>query len=149
MPPAEDRPFAPADPRGHYDGSVTTTQTEGTVSDVMLREPKTLSADVTVDEARRALEHSSVKVLLLVDGDRFGGALTSIPAGADADGEALAFADDSVVIVRPDTPVAEALERLEERSSGRMIVLEGDRLVGLVCLASDGERFCGVPTSET
>jgi CBS domain-containing protein len=115
----------------------------------MLREPKTLSADVTVDEARRALEHSSVKVLLLVDGDRFGGAVTSIPAGADAEGEALAFADDSVVSVRPDTPVAEALERLEERSSGRMIVLEGDRLVGLVCLASDGERFCGVPMSET
>ena len=149
MPPAEDRPFAPADPRGHYDGRVTTTQTEGTVSDVMLREPKTLSAGVTVAEARQALEHASVKVLLLVDGDRFGGALTSIPAGADADGEALAFADDSVVIVRPDTPVSEALERLEERSSGRMIVLEGDRLVGLVCLASDGERFCGVPTSET
>jgi CBS domain-containing protein len=128
---------------------VTTTQSERTVADVMLREPKTQRADVTVAGARQALEHASVKVLLLVDGERFAGAVTSIPAGARADEKALAFADDSVVVVPPETPVAEALERLETRASGRMIVLDGDRLVGLVCLASDGERFCGVPTPGT
>jgi hypothetical protein len=29
-----------------------------------------------------------------------------------------------------------------------MIVLDGGRLVGLVCLTSDGESFCGVPAPE-
>jgi hypothetical protein len=28
-----------------------------------------------------------------------------------------------------------------------MIVLDGDRLVGLVCLASDGVRICGLPVA--
>lgn len=127
---------------------MATTQTEQTVSEVMLPRPKTLAADVTVADARAAFANASVKVLLLVDGERFSGAVTEVPVDADPAGSALAFADESVVIVRPDTPVSEALARLDERASGRMIVLDGEHLVGLVCLASDGERFCGVPGTD-
>ena len=60
-----------------------TTQTERTVADVMLRQPKKLPADVTVAEARAALERASMKMLLLVDGDRFYGAVTTIPDNAE------------------------------------------------------------------
>ena len=60
-------------------------QPETTVSDVMLRRPKTLPADVTVADAQKAFEHASVKMLLLVEGDRFRGAVTAIPTDADPD----------------------------------------------------------------
>ena len=114
----------------------------------MLRQPKTLPADVTVLDARNALEHASVKMLLLVDGSRFHGAVTEIPADADPGEPAIRFASESTPTAKEDTPVSEALERIEHRPSGRLVVLDGDRLVGLVCLTSDGTDFCGVPSAS-
>ncbi len=116
---------------------------EVTVSDVMLRRPKTLPADVTVADARAALEHASVQMLLLVDGDRFYGAVTSIPDDAAPQVPAVGYVDTSAPVVAEDTPVADALQRLEHRPNGRLPVLDGDELVGLVCLAKDGVTFCG------
>src|SRR4029450_3138575 len=109
----------------------------------MLRHPKTLGADATVAEARTALESQSTHMLLLVDGEGFRGAVTAIPADADADEPGLGFVDPSAPIVTEDTPVSAALARLESRASGRLIVLDGERLAGLVCLAKDGVTFCG------
>jgi CBS domain-containing protein len=114
----------------------------------MVRRPKTLPADVTVADARKAFESSSVKMLLLVEGDRFRGAVTAIPAEADPEELALTFVDESPVTVTADMPTAEALARLDSKPNGRMIVLEEERLAGLVCLTSDGERFCGSPTAS-
>ena len=116
-----------------------------TISDVMLEAPKTLPADVTVADARRVLERSSVQILLLVDGDRFRGAVTTIPDDASPGEPALRYRDDSPPSATGSTPVSEALALLEERAHGRIVVLDGDRLAGLVCLTADGERFCGSP----
>ena len=116
---------------------------EQTVGDVMLRRPKTLPADVTVAEAATALESQSVKMLLLVDGVRFRGAVTAIPDDADPTEQAIGFAEDAPTVVTSDTPVSEALELLEHRPNGRIVVLDGEELAGLVCLATDGVRFCG------
>jgi CBS domain-containing protein len=124
---------------------MATAHPEATVADVMLREPKTLAADATVAEARQALATQSTHMLLLVDDDRFRGAVTAIPADADPDEPALAFVDASAPLVTEDTPVSEALARLDQRPSGRLVVLDGDRLAGLVCLAKDGVTFCGTP----
>jgi CBS domain-containing protein len=121
---------------------------EPTVAEVMLRQPKTLPADVTVVEARNALEHASVKMLLLVDGSRFHGAVTEIPADADPSDPAIRFASESTPTATEETPVSEALERIGHKPSGRLVVLDGDRLVGLVCLTSDGSDFCGVPSAS-
>jgi CBS domain-containing protein len=120
---------------------------EATVAEVMLRHPKTLAADATVAEARTALESQSTHMLLLVDGERFRGAVTAIPADADPDEPALGFVDPSALLVTEDTPVSTALARLEHRPSGRLVVLDGERLAGLVCLAKDGVTFCGTPGS--
>jgi CBS domain-containing protein len=111
----------------------------------MVRRPKTLPADVTVADARKAFESSSVKMLLLVEGDRFRGAVTAIPAEADPEELALTFVDESPVTVTADMPASEALARLDHKPNGRMIVLDEERLAGLVCLTSDGQRFCGSP----
>jgi len=121
-----------------------TNQTGQTVADVMIRRPKTLAADVTVAEARTALEHASVKMLLLVDGSRFYGAVTTIPDDAEDDAAAIGFADESPPTATKDMPVSTALERLGRRPSGRMVVLDGEDLAGLVCLTTDGMGFCGV-----
>jgi CBS domain-containing protein len=120
---------------------------EATVADVMLRRPKTLTAAATVAEAREALESQSTHMLLLVDGNRFRGAVTAIPSDAAPDEPALAFVDASARVVTEDMPLSKALSRLERRPSGRLVVLDGDRLVGLVCLAKDGVTFCGTPGS--
>jgi len=121
------------------------TPHETTVGDVMVRRPKTLPADITVADARKAFENASVKVLLLVEGDRFRGAVTAIPAEADPTESALTFVDESPVTVTADMPASEALARLDYKPNGRMIVLDEERLAGLVCLTSDGEQFCGSP----
>lgn len=118
---------------------------ERTISDVMLKAPKTLPADVTVADARRALESSSIEMLLLVDGDRFSGAVTGIPDDAAPEEPALRYREGSPPSATEDTPVSEALALLDDRSHGRIVVLDGDRLAGLVCLTADGERFCGTP----
>jgi CBS domain-containing protein len=126
---------------------VAIAQPEATVADVMLRHPKKLSADATVADARTALESQSTHMVLLVDGDRFRGAVTAIPAEADPGEPALGFVDPSAPVVTEDTPVSTALARLEHRPSGRLVVLDGQRLAGLVCLAKDGVTFCGTPGS--
>jgi len=113
----------------------------------MLRRPKTLPADVTVGDARGAFENQSVQMLLLVDGDRFRGAVTAIPANAEPDEPVLDFVDTSAPVVTEDMSVSDALVRLEHRPSGRLVVLDGETLVGLVCLAKDGVTFCGIPGS--
>ena len=122
-------------------------QPEPTVADVMLRKPKTLPADVTVADARSAFENQSVQMLLLVDGDRFRGAVTAIPADAGPDEPVVDFVDLSAPVVSEDMSVSDALARLEHRRSGRLVVLDGEALVGLVCLAKDGVTFCGFPGS--
>jgi CBS domain-containing protein len=111
----------------------------------MVRRPKTLPADVTVADARTAFENASVKMLLLVEGDRFRGAVTAIPPEAALEELALTYVDESPVTVTADMPAAEALARLDHKPNGRMIVLDDERLAGLVCLTSDGERFCEAP----
>lgn len=130
-----------------YDPPVAIAHPEATVAEVMLRHPKTLAAEATVAEARRALESQSTHMVLLVDGERFRGAVTAIPADADPAGPALGFVDGSAPVVTEDTPVSAALARLEHRPSGRLVVLDGERLAGLVCLAKDGVTFCGTPGS--
>jgi CBS domain-containing protein len=120
-----------------------TTQTERRVADVMLRHPKTLPADVTVAEARAALDRASTKMLLLVDGRRFYGAVTTIPDDAERDAPAISFADDSPPTATEEMAASEALEVLDHRPNGRLVVLDGQDLAGLVCLTNDGMDFCG------
>jgi len=115
----------------------------------MLRKPKTLAADATVADARSAFANQSVQMLLLVEDTRFRGAVTAIPEDAAPDAPAVGFVDPSAPVVTQDQPVSEALAGLERRASGRLVVLDGDELVGLVCLAKDGLTFCGTPGSTS
>ncbi len=126
---------------------MSVTPSSKTVADVMVRRPKTLAADATVADARSALENSSVKLLLLVDGGRFRGAVSKIPADADPRDAVLTYADAEPPVATPDVTVSAALDRLEHKPSGRLVVLDDQELLlGLVCLTTDGKGFCGTPT---
>src|SRR5262245_58142462 len=117
-----------------------------TVADVMVRRPKTLPADVTVAEARTALEYEKVKILLLVDGTRFEATISRIPSEAAPDEPAVRYADAAPPLISESSSVADALEVLDHRANGRLVVVDEERtLRGLVCLTSDGQEFCGIP----
>src|SRR5262245_3710890 len=98
-----------------------------TVADVMVRRPKTLPADVTVAEARTALEYEKVKILLLVDGTRFEATISGIPSEAAPDEPAVRYADAAPPLISESSSVADALEVLDHRANGRLVVVDEER----------------------
>jgi CBS domain-containing protein len=113
------------------------------VTDVMLSAPKTVPPGATVAEVRELLTRPSVQMLLIADGDRFCGALTTLPDDADDDAPALAFADTQPESLAPSATAEEAFARTAAHPDRRVVVLDDDRLVGLVCLDETRTRFCG------
>lgn len=122
---------------------IETAQPEVAV-DLMLRDPKTLSADATVAEVRELLANPKVQMVLLAVGTAFEGAVTAIPADAEPAEPALAYADVSASTISPDAPAAEAFDRTAGSPTRRVIVLDEERnLLGLLCLDPSLTRFCG------
>jgi CBS domain-containing protein len=117
------------------------------VTDVMLRRPKTLPSDATVEQVRELLRNASVQMVLLADGDSFRGAITELPADAGADAAAIAFADRDPESIAPSASAETAFEVTARNPHRRVVVLDEHRtLVGLVCLNEARTRFCGVPS---
>ena len=105
---------------------------------------KVVQADETVAAARHALASSAVKLLPVLDGVRYVGAL---------DGETIEDADDDaplatlalpLVPVEPEsTRAGDALAALDAHGATRLVVVDDDdRYVGIVCLRGDRERLC-------
>ena len=117
-----------------------------TVGEVMLRRPKTLGLDATVADLRRLFEHPSVRTVLLVDGERYAGAVErdDVPATAPDSEPARAFAQFDVERVGPDVPVREVIPQLERSREGRLVVVaeDGTTLRGLLCLRGSDDAFC-------
>jgi CBS domain-containing protein len=117
------------------------------VTDVMLRNPKTLRSDATVEQVQELLRNDSVQMVLLADGDSFRGAITEIPDDAAADAAAITFADRDPESIPPSASAEAAFELTARNPYRRVVVLdEGRTLVGLVCLNEARTRFCGVPS---
>jgi Zn-dependent protease/CBS domain-containing protein len=113
------------------------------VGDVMVRDPITVPPDATLDQLADAMtpevEHSSYPV---VEGPRPIGLLPlarileaprSQWEGRRVRDFALPLA--SVVVLREDTPLAEAAVLLRGGRDGRALVVDGDRLVGLLSVS--------------
>lgn len=114
-----------------------------TAADVMVASPKTLDADVRVATAREALAADHVQMLLLTDGRRLRGAVTSIPEQADQAAPALDYADRAPETIEPTESAEVAYERASLSPHRRVVVLgSNDELLGLVCLNSTLTRFC-------
>jgi CBS domain-containing protein len=115
------------------------------VADVMLRNPKTLPGDATVEDVQAVFtEHPSVQLVLLADGQAFRGAIASLPDDAPPLAPALGFADPHPESISATETAAAAFERSARHPHRRLVVLDDDNtLVGLVCLDKTRTRFCG------
>jgi CBS domain-containing protein len=117
------------------------------VTDVMLREPKTVAWDATVEEVRAVLANPSVEFLLLAEGRRFRGAIAHIPEDADPQSPAREFADVAPELISPTESAAVAFEVTARNPQRRVVVVDDDGiLLGLVCVDRTLTRFCGVAT---
>lgn len=115
-------------------------------SDLMLREPKTLSAEASVAEVREQLASPKVQMVLLADGGTFKGAVTDVPAGASPRERALAYADAEAETISPHASADEAFERAAASPTRRVIVLDEEQgLLGLLCLNPSRTGFCQAP----
>lgn len=111
--------------------------------DLMLRDPKTLTAEASVAEVRALLANPKVQMVLLADGSTFKGAVTHIPAEASPRDRALNYVDADAETISPDASDDEAFERAAANPTRRVIVLdEDDNLLGLLCLNQNRTKFC-------
>lgn len=117
-----------------------------TVADLMIPDPKTLPAEASLADVRQAFEHSSQRLVLLVDGTAFRGAIDrdSIDAKAAAEAPAAQFATGDIPTVTPATAIADAVELLERSREPRLVVLaeDGQTLRGLLCFNRGSASFC-------
>ncbi len=114
------------------------------VADLMLRDPKTLPGDASVADVQAVLDNPRVQLVLLADGERFRGAVTEVPAGADPAAAAVDFAEPSPVTIGPTESADAAFAAAAASPHRRAIVLDDRRnLLGLLCLNKTMTRFCG------
>ena len=112
-------------------------------ADLMLRDPKTLTAEASVAEARELLANPKVQMVLLADGSAFKGAVTHIPDEASPRERAVDYVDTDTEVISPDASDDEAFERTAASPNRRVIVLdENGSLLGLLCLNKSRTDFC-------
>lgn len=120
-----------------------TTEAQRPVREVMISRPKSVQHDAAVADARRAFENQSVRVLMVLDGDRYAGELRREDVPADAAGDApvgpLMAAGEQIA---PGAALADAIAALERSGGDRLAVVDGDRLVGLVCFSRSHGHLC-------
>lgn len=129
---------------GEYQQTVMRRSLEGVrVGDVMVEDVVTVSPGLTVAElVDRYFLHFGYKGFPVLDGDRVAGivALRNVKHLDRAERERTTAGQLMVEIgdgdrVRPDVSLAEALQKMAEQGTGRLLVMEGDRLVGILTKA--------------
>jgi CBS domain-containing protein len=115
------------------------------VADLMLRDPRTVTSQTTVAEARGAFANPRERMLLVTDDGRFTGAVPRALVTDDLDAAMTlgSLLDAATPRVAPGDSAGRALELLEADQSERLPVVEADgTLVGLVCFNRNRGVFC-------
>ena len=95
-----------------------------TVADVMMPQPHTNSGDESIADARTKLSKSSVKLLVVVDGERFTGTVGRDDLPAEDDGDLASIARDDGPRLAPDDSVEQALELHRTTGAERIPVVD-------------------------
>lgn len=116
----------------------------GAVRDWMTREPSTVQEDCPVRLALARMRREEIRHLLVLDGDRLTGIVSSRDAGrlvSEAEGApglsrpVCTIMTEDPVTVAPEADVIMASRLLLERRIGALPVREGDRIVGVFTTA--------------
>jgi CBS domain-containing protein len=108
----------------------------------MVKRPKTLAADALVGDVRRLFENEHVRTALLVDGERFAGALDREDVPPDAGDAESAQGFGRFDTVPPELSAGAAVDAMLAAGTRRLVVARDGVLLGLLCLTSDLETFC-------
>jgi Zn-dependent protease/CBS domain-containing protein len=110
------------------------------VSDLMVRDPVTIDAAMTVADAiNDRFMHHGYGAYPVIDNGRVSG-LIGLSQVRDCPVEERRYKRvsdimrrlDSAIVIAPDAPVSNALRQMAEADSGRLLVMEAERLVGLL-----------------
>lgn len=115
------------------------------VAELAITDPKTLSATATVAAAREVLRDSHVHLVLLVSDGVLHGTVdrTDLLAGAPPGAAALELAQLDGRTVPAGAPVLGVHREMVASGRRRLAVVDPERrLLGLLCLRSDGRGFC-------
>jgi CBS domain-containing protein len=113
-----------------------------TVSDVMTTGPVSVTAGSTLSDVARKMREHDIGAVVVEDGGSLRGLVTGrdivvrgIAAGLDPTTTAVAeVCSAELVTVEPDDPIEAAVSSMREHSLRRLLVVEGDRVVGIVSL---------------
>jgi CBS domain-containing protein len=116
-----------------------------TAADVITVRGKELAADATVADARTLFASGSVRLIPLLDGDAYVGAVTRDDLAGALDADPISdHARSRPPITTASTSLTDALAVLNDDGGRRLVVLGDDRTtyLGLVCLHRDRQRLC-------
>jgi CBS domain-containing protein len=109
--------------------------------DVMTPNPRTLDSNATVQDAARVMRDADTGVVPIVENGKPVGLITDrdIVVRGVADGAAPTrpvreLATDTLVTAEPDISTSEAAELMGQHQVRRLLVCEGDRLVGVASI---------------
>lgn len=112
------------------------------VRDVMTKDPVALARTVTAADAARAMRDSDIGAVVVLDGETACGIVTdrditvrAVAEGADPSTvELSSICTKNPSTISPDASLDEALALMRREDIRRLLVVEGDRPVGIVSL---------------
>jgi CBS domain-containing protein len=109
--------------------------------DVMTPNPRTLDANATVQDAARVMRDEDTGVVPIVENGKPVGLITDrdivvrgVADGAEPTRRVRELATDTLVTAEPDMSTGDAAELMGQHQVRRLLVCEGDRLVGVASI---------------
>jgi CBS domain-containing protein len=109
--------------------------------DVMTPNPRTLDSTATVQDAARVMRDADTGVVPIVENGKPVGLITdrdivvrAVADGAEPTRLVRELATDTLVTAEPDMSTGEAAELMGQHQVRRLLVCEGDRLVGVASI---------------
>jgi CBS domain-containing protein len=125
--------------------NVPVAEAGATVGEVMLPDPEVHPSSATVGDARRAFESPRQKLLVIVDGPRYVGAVRRESTEGDAadDAPITSLETGAVPTLSPEDPTERIFEIVDTHDLNRIpVVGEDGTLHGLVCFNRSRHSFC-------